>query len=146
MNHRTAQTLRSVNYTPANRAARVLLVDRLAITGPMLRRWLEQRGHMLDVANDPENGFDRAVTASPDVVLIDLGRDPGSGFALANRLSTDPATRAVPLVAMCEATTALPDRANTVFARNVLKPIDVDELGAILLEAAAQNAELYVGR
>ena len=68
MNHRTAQTLRSVNYTPANRAARVLLVDRLAITGPMLRRWLEQRGHMLDVANDPENGFDRAVTASPDVV------------------------------------------------------------------------------
>lgn len=146
MNRRIAPPSPSINYSPANRAARVLLVDRLAISGPMLRRWLEQRGHTLDVANDPENGFDRAVRASPDVVLIDLGRDPGSGFALANRLSTAPATQAVPLVAMREATMALPDRANTVFARNVLKPIDVDELGAILLEAAAENVKLCTRR
>jgi XFP C-terminal domain len=55
------------------RVARVLLVESGAISGPMLGRWLQQRGHTLDVASGAKSGFDRAVADHPNVVLIDLG-------------------------------------------------------------------------
>jgi PAS domain S-box-containing protein len=60
-----------------------------------------------------------------------------SGFELANRLRTDPATQTVPLVAVSEPTTMVATKDKTVFAWHVVKPIDIDELGAVVLEAVA---------
>jgi hypothetical protein len=40
---------------------------------------------------------------------------------------------------MGEATARVPDRAKALFARHVLKPIDIDELGAVLLEVATRS-------
>lgn len=141
MNSSTAQASRSVSNGAKTYVARVLVVEPRPMTSPMLRRWLERRGHTLDLANGAESGFQQAVVAPPDVVLIDLGLTAGSGFALANRLRIDPITRTVPLVAVGDATTAVPERAKTLFARHVLKPIDVDELGVVLVDAAMRPRE-----
>ena len=120
------------------RTLRVLLIEPRPMSSPMLRRWLDRRGHMLDVANDVASGFRQAVAGQPDVVLIDLGLMEKGGLALADRLRSDPTTCTVPLVAMEEATVPARDEGTTMFARHVLKPIDVDELGGVLLEVAAR--------
>ncbi len=138
MNGNTAQASASRPRGAEAYGARILVVEPRPVTTPMLRRWLERRGHALDVATDEGSAFQRAVITAPDVVLIDLGLSGRSGFALAHRLRRDPSTATLPLVAVGDATPAQLGGAERLFARYVLKPIDVDELGAVLVDAATR--------
>jgi len=107
------------------------------MAGPMLRRWLAQRGHTMDVAEDAESGFTQAVACRPDTVLVDLALGTTDASTLADRLRTHSVTRAVPLVAIGEPAVVAAGTGKTLFGRHVLKPIDIDELGAVLLETPA---------
>lgn len=137
MSGNTAQASASLPRGAEAYGARILVVEPRPVTTPMLRRWLERRGHALDVATDEGSAFQRAVITAPDVVLIDLGSGR-SGFALAHRLRRDPSTATLPLVAVGDETPAQLGGAERLFARYVLKPIDVDELGAVLVDAATR--------
>ena len=119
------------------RAVRVLVVEPRPMSAPMLRRWLERRGHALDAANDPDSGFAQAVAAGPDAVLIDLALGASTVSTLTDRLRTHPVTRSASLVSVGEPTAMNGAADRPRFERRVLKPIDVDELGAVLLEAAS---------
>jgi DNA-binding response OmpR family regulator len=88
MNSSTMPASRSVCKASASRAMRVLIVEPRPMSAPMLRRWLEQRGHTLDAADNAEWGFTHAVAARPDAVLIDLALGASSGSTLADRLRT----------------------------------------------------------
>ena len=100
MNRRTADTAPSVLSEAQDRVARVLVVESRPMSSPMLSRWLERRGHTLDLATEAESGFQRVVTGP-------------------------------------------------LFARHLLKPIDVDQLDAVLLEVAMRartDADALVNR
>jgi ActR/RegA family two-component response regulator len=107
------------------------------MAAPMLRRWLDQRGHTLHVADDVESGFTQAVACRPDTVLVDLTLGATTASTLADRLRTHTVTRTVPLVAIGEPAVVAAGAGKALFERHVMKPIDVDELGAVLLETPA---------
>ena len=123
-----------VSTAPADRATRVLVVEPRGSVTRMLRRWAEGRGHALDVAHDVQGASERAPHMRPSAVIIDLDSTPSGGVELAERLSNDPATRAIPLIAIGAATSPLSERMRRRFARHLIKPIDVEELGATILE------------
>jgi CheY-like chemotaxis protein len=96
------------------------------------------RGHELDVAHDVHGSFERAANLRPSAVIIDLDSTPSGDVELAERLYADPATRAIPLIAIGATTSPLSERMRRRFVRHVIKPIDVEEFGATILETVAR--------
>ena len=140
MNSNTMATTQSRREESTIRPMRVLVVEPRPMVAPMLRRWLAQRGHTLNVADAAESGFTQAVACRPDTVLVDLALGTSSASTLANRLRTHPITRTTALVAIGEPAVVAAGAGTTLFRRHVLKPIDVDELGAVLLDTAPPHA------
>ncbi len=52
------------------------------------------------VAEDAETAFDLVAAAPPDLILMDLELPGMDGWAATRRLKSDPATRAIPVVAL----------------------------------------------
>jgi len=79
----------------------------------------------------------------PQIILLDLSLPGMNGLDLARKLKLDPATRAIPIVAV----TAYPDRWSRVEALRagcdayLVKPIDTRNLPAKLAELAAGKNE-----
>jgi two-component system cell cycle response regulator DivK len=65
------------------------------LTRRLVRRGFEVRG----VSNAPE-GLVAAAAWSPDVILMDIKMPVMDGFEATARLKADPATRAIPVVAL----------------------------------------------
>lgn len=51
-----------------------------------LRLLLEIQGHEVDVAEDGQRGMAKALTARPDVVLVDIGLPDMDGYSVARQL------------------------------------------------------------
>jgi len=77
---------------------RVLLIDdsldELRVLSDMLR---SERFRLL-VATDGRQGYQRAVTAQPDVILMDVVMPQMDGLTACRMLKVDPATRAIPVI------------------------------------------------
>lgn len=82
------------------RPARILLVEDNEMSRDMLSRRLERRGFEVVLAVDGEEALDRARTAEPDLVLMDLSLPKLNGWDAIRRLKSDPATRVTPIVAL----------------------------------------------
>ena len=105
----------------------VLIVDDDERNARLARDVLEQAGMRTLIAATAQEGIDLARTHQPDVVLMDLRLPDFDGGAAATRLAEDPATAAIPVVAL----SAIPtdDRpAHPAFAGYLEKPIDVRAL------------------
>lgn len=78
---------------------RILYVEDNPRNMLLVQRILEADGHELIQAWDGETGWETAVSAQPDLILMDL-RLPGeiSGFELTRRLKQNPATAHIPIV------------------------------------------------
>lgn len=57
-------------------------------------------GHTTVVAVDGEEGIEAALRTVPDVILCDLALPRLDGYAVAQRLKTEPSLSAVPLIAV----------------------------------------------
>ena len=78
--------------------ARVLVVDDNADVRSALRALLEDIGHdVLDATNGME-AVDRALTDSPDVILLDLRMPRFDGMETLRRLRTSGATSPIPVI------------------------------------------------
>lgn len=137
MNDRARQSILIIDDTPANLR---VIVDHL-----------EALGFLILVAEDGEEGVQRAEFALPDLILLDV-RMPGiDGFEACRRLKANPLTRDIPLIFM----TALAEASDKLEGFDVgavdyiTKPFQVPEvtarvkthlaLRAVELRLAAQN-------
>ena len=112
----------------------VLIVDDYADAAHSLAMLLEIGGHDVTVALSCEEAR-KAVTAGPDVVLVDLGLPDGSGYDLASELRAGP-DRAPVLVSL-SGFNPDPERAARVgIARQFIKPVDPGVLLAYLTTCA----------
>jgi two-component system cell cycle response regulator DivK len=105
----------------------VLIVDDDERNARLARDVLEQAGMRTLTAATAQEGIDLARTDQPDVVLMDLRLPDFDGVTAARRLAEDPATAAIPVVAL----SAIPTdewHAHSVFAGYLEKPIDVRAL------------------
>ena len=109
---------------------RILLVEDNELNREALSRRLLRRGFDVVVAVDGLSALALAGTVQPDVILLDLGMPEIDGWECARRLKQDPATAAIPIIALT-AHAMLGDRERALEAgcdEFDTKPIDFEQL------------------
>ncbi|MGD8428809.1 MAG: response regulator [Ectothiorhodospiraceae bacterium] len=109
---------------------RILIVDDSPTETHVLKTTLERHGFDVTVAEDGEQGMDKARAEKPDVILMDIVMPGVNGFQATRKLSKDPETSAIPIV-MISTKTQDTDR---IWAKRqgaldyIAKPVTEDEL------------------
>ncbi len=96
----------------------------------MLQRRLQKHGFEVVVARDGAAGVDLARECRPDLILMDLGLPVLDGWEATRVLKGDPATRAIPVIAL-SAHAMAGDRTQALEAGcndYDLKPVDLPRL------------------
>lgn len=112
--------------------ATVLIVDDILTNLAVAVSHLEARGYRVVIAQEGEEGLQRAIFVQPDIILLDIMLPDEDGFAVCRRLKADERTRGIPVIFM----TALcgeEDRLNGFRAGGVdyiTKPLRIDEMMA----------------
>lgn len=109
---------------------RLLLVEDNDMNRDAISRLLERRGFTLLTARTGEEGVQLCGTVAPDLVLMDIGLPGIDGFEATRRIKADPATRAIPVVALTAR--ALTSDREAAFAAGCddydTKPVDLPRL------------------
>ena len=79
---------------------KILVVEDNEWSRDMLVRRLSRRGYQVISAADGRRGIALARVQSPDVILMDMSLPEIDGWEATRRLKADPATRAIPILAL----------------------------------------------
>ena len=110
--------------------ARILLVEDDEMIREMVQQTLELYDHTILAALTGVEAIERAGTDRPDLILMDVGLPVMDGYEATQRLKADPATRAIPIIALTAAA-GQEDRRRALAAganEYETKPIDFDRL------------------
>ena len=80
--------------------AKILLVEDHQEIWDFLSRRLKRRGYDVVVAQDGQEGLDKARADTPDVVLLDMNLPVMDGWTVAQTLKGEDATKSVPIIAL----------------------------------------------
>jgi CheY-like chemotaxis protein len=111
-------------------AAKILLIEDNEMNRDMLSRRLQRRGYEVLTAVDGESGLALTRSAAPALVLMDMSLPGIDGWEATRQLKADPATRAIPVIALTAHAMA-GDREQALAAGCDdfdIKPIDLDRL------------------
>jgi CheY-like chemotaxis protein len=109
---------------------KILLVEDNEMNRDMLSRRLVRRGFAVDVATDGEQGVELARAGAYDLVLMDMSLPGIDGWEATRRLRAEPATQAIPIIALtAHAMAGDRDRALEVGCNDYdTKPVEFDRL------------------
>jgi len=79
---------------------KLLLVEDNDMNRDMLSRRLLRRGYALVFAGDGQQAVEMAASEAPDLILMDMGLPVVDGWEATRRIKADPATRAIPVIAL----------------------------------------------
>ena len=79
---------------------KILLVEDNEMNRDMLSRRLIKRGYEVVVAVDGQEGVEKARAEAPALVLMDMSLPVLDGWEATRALRADPATRAIPVIAL----------------------------------------------
>jgi adenylate cyclase len=113
----------------SDRAARILVVDDVPENVRLLEAVLEAHGYDIVSATDGQAALELAISAKPDLVLLDLMMPPPDGHAVCRRLREQEETAVLPVIMLTasegsEKTTAIEAGADDF----IPKPFNRDEL------------------
>lgn len=133
---------------------KILIVDDTPANLGVIVESLEDRGYRVVVAQEGEEGLQRADFVQPDLILLDVMMPGLDGFEVCRRLKAQARTRDIPVIFM----TSLTETGHKVTAFQaggvdyVTKPLQLDEvmarvdthlrLNAMRRQLAEQNAQL----
>jgi two-component system cell cycle response regulator DivK len=80
--------------------AKILLVEDNDMNRDMLSRRLMRKGYAVIVALDGEEGVAKALSETPDVILMDMSLPVLDGWEATHRLKANPQTCATPIIAL----------------------------------------------
>ena len=130
-------------------AKTILCIEDDRETASLLDEDLQERGYLVRLADDGQEGFAAILADPPDLVVCDINMPVMSGFEVLEKLEAlAPRFHDMPFVFL----TALSDRDNELKGRTlgaddyVTKPIDFDLLAAIIQARLAGVARLGVWR
>ena len=109
---------------------KILLVEDNEMNRDMLSRRLQRRGYEVLTAVDGESGLALTKSETPGLVLMDMSLPGIDGWEATRQLKADPATRAIPVIALTAHAMA-GDREQALAAGCDdfdIKPIDLDRL------------------
>ena len=109
----------------------ILVVDDNDAGVFLVRSVLELEGFLVDSADSSDEVLERLKDHVPDLILMDVQLPGQDGLSLTRQLKADPATAAVPIVALTA--NAMPGDREQAFAAGCIgyisKPIDTRTLG-----------------
>lgn len=109
----------------------ILIVDDSAMIRRIVSQILQECGHRTVVAENGQKGYEQAVAAQPDLIIMDIEMPVMNGIVATEHLKADTRTARIPVIFF----TALGSEENIQQARNVggigflNKPICKEELG-----------------
>jgi CheY-like chemotaxis protein len=77
---------------------KILVIDDDEDYTKMLGLQLESTGYEVVVSNDGEEGFEKALTEKPNLILLDIKMPAMDGFTFVRRLKTNEAVKKIPVV------------------------------------------------
>jgi len=80
--------------------SKILVIEDNEWSRDMLARRLSRRGYQVLVAADGKRGIVMTREQKPDLILMDMSLPEMDGWEATRRLKSDPATRAIPIVAL----------------------------------------------
>ncbi len=122
----------SANSAPAVVPHKILIVDDTPANLGVIVESLEDRGFRVVVAQDGEEGLQRADFVQPDLILLDVMMPGLDGFEVCRRLKALASTREIPVIFMTSLTET--EHKITAFTAGgvdyVTKPLQIDEVMA----------------
>jgi CheY-like chemotaxis protein len=79
---------------------KILLVEDNEMNRDMLSRRLTRNGYEVVIAVDGQQGVDMAVSANPDLILMDMSLPVIDGWEATRRVKANAATRQIPVIAL----------------------------------------------
>lgn len=119
---------------PGDKSKRILVVDDNTDAVESLALLLELEGHDVRTALDGPAALDLASDFQPEAILLDIGLPGMDGYEVARRLRGRPETSGALIIAIT-GYGQQEDRALTKaagFDHHLVKPVDPEELGALL--------------
>lgn len=110
--------------------AMILIVEDDEMLLDLMQQTLELADYTVTPAVNGVDGLARAAATRPDLILMDIGMPEMDGFEATRRLKADPATRAIPVIALTAHATSS-DRQQALDAgadEYEPKPVDFDRL------------------
>jgi two-component system cell cycle response regulator DivK len=80
--------------------AKILLVEDNDMNRDMLSRRLIRNDYEVVIAVDGQQGIDMAVSAKPDLILMDMSLPVIDGWEATRRIKANDATRQIPVIAL----------------------------------------------
>jgi CheY-like chemotaxis protein len=80
--------------------ATILLIEDHKEIWDFLSRRLKRRGYEVVVAEDGQEGLDKASSSSPALILLDMNLPVMDGWTVAQKLKGDETTRQIPIIAL----------------------------------------------
>jgi signal transduction histidine kinase/ActR/RegA family two-component response regulator len=124
--------------------ARVLVVDDDADTRQLLRRVLESHGAAVRTASSAAEALKMIAASPPDALVADIGMPDEDGYSLMRKVRRLPSSRGGTVPALALTAYARPeDRARALtagFQQYVAKPVEPDELAAVVADLAGRTA------
>jgi signal transduction histidine kinase/integral membrane sensor domain MASE1/ActR/RegA family two-component response regulator len=116
------------------RGLRVLIVEDNVDSADSLAHLLRRRGHETHIARDGNQGLASARALRPDVVLLDIGLPGLDGFEVARHLREEADAEGLLLVALSGYGQESDRRRarEAGFDHHLVKPVDLEALGAVL--------------
>lgn len=119
----------------------VYVAEDEAPTRELLEQGLRRAGYEVEAMADGRALLDRVAKEPPGLILLDIALPELSGWLVQNRLSEDPETREIPVIAVTgHGKPGVEDSARDVlgFHDYIRKPFELDDLVA-RVEAALQD-------
>ncbi len=127
-----------------HRTLRVVVIEDIEDNREMLADMLRLEGHDVITAADGESGWQEVLKSCPDIALVDIGLPGMDGYEVAKRLRSCTSMDSLYLVALTgygQATDVAQAKA-AGFDAHMVKPVDADELDALLRSVASKRAML----
>jgi CheY-like chemotaxis protein len=119
-------------------ALHVLVIDDNVDATNALNRLLRIMGYAVTIAYDGTSGIDMARQLHPDVILLDIGLPRMDGYAVARHLRSLPDLATTRIIALTGYGHDASERVRAAgMDRHLIKPVDADELLAVLGTASA---------
>lgn len=123
---------------------KILVIDDDVETARLVRHLYEGQAVEILDAKDGDEGFRRAISESPDIILIDVTRPGTDGFEASHRLKVDPITAGTPVILLSarREPRTKHEGFDAGIDQYVEKPFDVGEMDA-RIRSMIEKSKMY---